>query len=114
MSIEMGFSEETGDKLMTIKNRNNVEREEMNIKNSALDYIGYKQLNLYSHVRRMSEESLLHKILDWCPLRRRRRRRRKERPRNSWMQGVKTGIIETGINGKEWMIRKEQRRKIKH
>ena len=30
----------------------------MKIKNSVLDYIGYKQWNLYDHIRRMNEEKL--------------------------------------------------------
>ena len=33
-------------------------REEINIKNSVLDYIRYKQLNWYGHVQKMDEEML--------------------------------------------------------
>ena len=36
---------------------NNVIREKMNIKNSILDYIRYKQLNSYSHVQRINATS---------------------------------------------------------
>ena len=36
----------------------------MNIKNSVLDYIRYKQLNLYDHVQRMNEERLPQKYLE--------------------------------------------------
>ena len=35
----------------------------MNSKNSVLDYVSYKQLNWYGHVRRMNEEELPQKIL---------------------------------------------------
>jgi hypothetical protein len=37
----------------------------MNINNSVLDYIRYKQLNWYGHVRRMNEVKLLQTILQW-------------------------------------------------
>ena len=40
------------------KLRNNVIKEKMNIKNSVLDYIRYKQLNWYGHVQRIDEERL--------------------------------------------------------
>ena len=33
-----------------------------------LDYIRYKQLNWCDHVRRMNEERLPRKILEWCPV----------------------------------------------
>ena len=36
----------------------------MNIKNSVLDYIRYKQLNWYGHVQGMNEERLPRKILE--------------------------------------------------
>ena len=50
----------------------------MDIKNSVLDYIRYKQLNWYGHVQRIDQERLPKRILDWCPP----GRRRKGRPRN--------------------------------
>ena len=59
-----------------------------------LDYIRYKQLNWYGHVRKMNEGTLLRKILKYCqPI-----RRRKGRPRNSWIQEATTG--EKGIKGR--------------
>ena len=39
----------------------------MNIKNSVLDYLKYKQLNRYGHVQRMNAERLPQKIVEWCP-----------------------------------------------
>ena len=44
----------------------------MNIKNSVLDYIRYRQLNWYGHVQRKNEERLPRKMLEWCPLGRRK------------------------------------------
>ena len=41
------------------------------------------------------------------------RERRKERPRNSWMQEVRTGIKDKGIDSMEWIDMEEWRRKIK-
>ena len=69
----------------------------MNTKNSVLDYIKYKQLNLHGHLKRMIEERLPRKILEWCPP----GRRRKGKPRNSWMQEVTSGMSEKGINNME-------------
>ena len=81
----------------------------MNIKNLVLDYIRYKQINWYAHVRRMNEESLCKKILKWhLP-----GRRRKLRPRNSWIQEVTTGMREKRINSMELIDREELRRKLK-
>ena len=36
----------------------------MNVKNSVLDNIRYKQLNCYGHVRRLNEERLPQKVLE--------------------------------------------------
>jgi hypothetical protein len=36
----------------------------MDIKNSVLDYIRYKQLNWYGHVQRIDQERLPKRILD--------------------------------------------------
>ena len=59
MLMEMDFFEEIGEML------NNVIREKINIKISVLDYIRYKQLKWYGHVRRMDEERLPQKSLKW-------------------------------------------------
>ena len=81
----------------------------MNIKNSVLDYIKYKQLNWYGHKQRMNKERLPRKILEWCLP---GRRRRKGRPRNSWMQEVTTGMRERKIGDLEWVDREVRRKKI--
>ena len=80
----------------------------MNIKNSILDYIRYKQLNWYDHVHRMDQERLPRRILEWCP----RGRLIMGRPRNSWMQKVTTGMKERGIGDLEWVDREGWRNKI--
>ena len=76
----------------------------MNIKNSVLDYIRYKQLNWYGHVERMGQERLPRRILELCPP----GRRRKGRPRNSWMQEVTTRMRERGIGDLEWVDREKE------
>ena len=48
--------------------------QKINIKNSVLDHIRYKQLNWYGHVKKMDEERLPRKILKWCPPERRKGR----------------------------------------
>ena len=50
------------------KNKNNVIREKVNIKNSVLDYIKYKHLNWYGRVRRINEERLPQNILNCVQL----------------------------------------------
>ena len=71
----------------------------MNIKNSVLDYIGYKQLNWIGPVQKMDQERLLTRILEWCPP----GRRRTGRLRNFWIQEVTTGMRERGIGDLKWV-----------
>ena len=52
-----------------LKNRNNVIGEIINIKNSVLDY---KDINS-GYVRRMNEERLPRRILEWCTPERKRK-----------------------------------------
>ena len=69
----------------------------MNIINSVLGYIKYKQLNWYGHLQRMYDERLPRKTLEWCPP----GRRRKGSSRNSWMQEVTKGMREKRNNNME-------------
>ena len=80
----------------------------MNINNSVLNYVRYKHLNWYGHVKRMEQERLPRRILEWCPPGRRRNRR----PRITWMQDVTTGMREQGIGDLEWVDIEEWRNKI--
>ena len=58
----------------------------------------------------MNKERLTQKKkIVWCPP----GRKRKGRPRNSWLQEVRTGMREKGIDSMEWIKREEWRRKIK-
>ena len=47
--------------LKIIKYSNNVIRENVNIKNSVLDYIRYKHLNWYDHVKKCLKKGYLEK-----------------------------------------------------
>ena len=62
----------------------------MTIINYVLDYIRYKKLNWYGHVKIMDEERLPRKIMELCPP----GRRRKGRPQISWMQEITTRMRE--------------------
>ena len=72
-----------------MKIRKKIIREKINIKNSFLDYLRYKQLNWYDNVQRLPQN-----ILERYPS----GKRRKGRPRNSWMQEVTTGMREKERN----------------
>ena len=61
----------------------------MNVKSSVIDYVKYKQLNWYGHIRRMPEE------------------------RVPWMQEMMTGMKGIGLEEEDWNGRDEWRRKIK-
>ena len=63
-------------------------------------------------MQRTAEGRIPLKIMECCPTGR-IRRRRKERPGNSWMQEVTTGMRGKGIDNLEWVDREEWRRKIK-
>ena len=41
------------------KIRNTIIRKEMNVKNSVIDYVTYKQLNCYGHIRRKNTQKSL-------------------------------------------------------
>ena len=55
--------------------KNNDIIEKMNIRNSVLDYLKYKQLNWHEYVQGMDEERLPRKSLEWRPPGRRRKGR---------------------------------------
>ena len=67
----------------------------MNIKSSVLD------------TNSRTGMVMCEKKLEWRPP-----GRRKRRPRNSWMQEIKTGMREKGIDDMEWIDREEWGRKI--
>ena len=65
----------------------------MNVKNSVIDSVTYKQLNWYGHIRRMPEETIPRRVWEWCPPGRRGR----GRPRNTWMQEIMRGMKTKGL-----------------
>ena len=84
--------------------RDNITRETMDIKSYVLDYMKYKQLNRYYHLRRMDEERLPGKSFEWCPL----GKRIKGRPRNSRIKEVTVGMREKEFNNMEWVDRESK------
>ena len=44
------------------KIRNTVIKKEMNAKNSVIDYVTYKQLNWYVHIRKIPEERIPRRV----------------------------------------------------
>ena len=59
-----GFYEEIGEMLKMGKSITNAISEKMNFKNSILNYVRYKQLNWYDHMRMMNEKRLPRKKLE--------------------------------------------------
>ena len=45
----------------------------MDVKNSVVDYVRYKQLNWYGHIRRIPEETIPRRVWKRCPSGRRGR-----------------------------------------
>ena len=62
MSMEIDFLSRSVRCSIFKKYRNNVIREEMNIKNSVSDHIRCKQLNWYGHVQRMDKKDSLEEF----------------------------------------------------
>ena len=65
-----------------------------------IDYVKYKQLNWYGHIRRMPEERIPRRVWEWCP-----GRRGRGRPRNTWMQDIMTGMKAKGLEEEDGMTR---------
>ena len=93
---------------MMLKSLNTVIRKEMNVKNSVIHYVTYKQLNWYGHIRRMPGERILRRVCEWSPPGRRGR----GRLRNNWVQEIVTEMKAKGLEEEDWNDRDEWRRKI--
>ena len=65
----------------------------MNVKNSVIGYVTYKQLNSYGHIRRNNTQKNLGMVLG---------RRGRGRPRNTWMQEIMTGMKTKGQEEEDW------------
>ena len=67
MYIEMNFLTRSARHSRLEKIRNTVNRKVMNVKNSVIDYVKYKQLNWYGHIRRMPEERIRRRVCGGRP-----------------------------------------------
>ena len=54
---------------------NDVIKDRMNVKNSIVDFIQTKKLQWYGHTKRMTQERLPRRVMEWNPPGRRKRRR---------------------------------------
>ena len=52
-----------------------VTKNKTNVKNNIINYVKQKQLQWYGHVRRIQEERLPKKVLEWIPPEKRKRGR---------------------------------------
>lgn len=91
------------------KIRNTTIRQEMGVNSTLLDFVSYKQLEWYGHVRRMPETRLPRQILEWIPPGRGKR----GRPRKTWMDDIRSGMKERGLEERDWEAREEWRKKIR-
>ena len=107
--MEMDFLRRSARYSRLEKIRNTVIRKEMNVKNSVIVYVKYKQLSWYGHIRRMPEERIPRRVWEWCPPGRIER----GRPRNTWKQEIMTGMKAKGLEEEDWNDRNDWRRKIK-
>jgi hypothetical protein len=67
-------------------------------KNTILDDSWAKQLVWFGHLKRMDEERLPQKILNWI----RTERRKRGRPKTRWKEGVLTAMEECGLRDGDW------------
>ena len=81
----------------------------MNTKTSILDFIKYRQLEWYGHVRRMADDRLPLRILEWNPLGRQKR----GRPRKTWISDITHAMQEKGLEELDWNDRTQWRTRIK-
>jgi len=74
-------------------------------KPDIIDITQQKRLQWYGHVKRMPEERIAKLIMDWIP----RERRKRERPRKTWMEGVKAAMTTRNLEPDQWRNRQEWR-----
>ena len=76
----------------------------INIKNSVLDYVRYKHMDYYGHVRRINDERLLRKFCNGVHL--------EEENTSKFMDaGSKFGMRVTRINTIKWFDKKKWKEK---
>ena len=73
----------------------------------------YEQLNWYGHLRKMNEERLRRKIMEYFPKKEEKtQKKNKGILRSLQMEEVTTEMRDKGINSMEWINRKEWERKL--
>ena len=80
------------------KIRNETVRQKMNTKTSVLDFIKYRQLEWYGHVRRMADDKLPLRILEWNPL----GRQKWGWPRKTWISDITHTMQKKGLEELDW------------
>ena len=109
LTMEMDFWRRSALISRRDKIRNNVIKSKMGVKNSILDYVQHKQLQWYGHVKRMSEERIPKKVMEWLPPERLKR----GRPTTTWIQGIITTMRERRLEEGQWVNREDWRESLK-
>jgi len=86
------------------KNEHTKEIMEVKGKPDVIDITVKKRLQLYGHVKIMSEERTPKLIMEWIPLERRKR----GRPRKTWI-GVQAAMTTRNLEPDQWRNREEWR-----
>ena len=81
------------------KIRNEVIKNTMNVNNSIVDFIQTKKLQWYGHTKRMAQERLPRRVMEWTPPGKRKR----GRPPITWIEEIQTILRERGIEEALWM-----------
>ena len=76
------------------KIKNEVIKNNINVKNNKIDYVKRKQIQEYDYVRRMQKERLQKKILEWISSEKRKR----GRPTTSWMEKIAATMKKKNID----------------
>jgi hypothetical protein len=74
-------------------------------KPDIVDIMERKRLQWYGHVESMQEERLPKLIMEWIP----GDRRKRERPRKTWMEGVRAAMTTRHLEADQWLNRKKWR-----
>jgi hypothetical protein len=75
----------------------------MKEKPDIIEIIERKRLQWYGHVKSMQEERLPKLIMEWIP----GERRKRERPRKTWMEGVRVAMKTRYLEADQWLNKKE-------
>lgn len=93
--------------------RNEEVKRRMGIEGTIIQDIEQKQLVWYGHIKRMNNNRLPKRIMDWFP----NRKRKRGRPRKSWSEGIRKAMSVRNLNEEDcedrrgWKLGIGQRRK---